>query len=82
MCQARAYQLAKQYNSMVTERRDIHSLHGLPVMSGVRPKPCMASLVSEMLAIFRLNKPEKWNLNRIFALVLRKEAENTHHDPI
>jgi hypothetical protein len=34
-----------------------------------------------MLAIRRLNKPEEWNLNRIFALVIRKEAENTHHDP-
>jgi hypothetical protein len=47
MYKAKAYRLAKQYGPVVTERRDIHSLCGLPVMSGVRPKPCMASLVSE-----------------------------------
>jgi hypothetical protein len=35
-----------------------------------------------MMTIRRLNKPEKRNLNRIFALVLQKDAENTHHDPI
>jgi hypothetical protein len=35
-----------------------------------------------MLTIRRLNKPEERNLNRIFALVLWKDVENTHHDPM
>jgi hypothetical protein len=64
------------------EGRDKCSLRELPLISGMRPKPCIASLVGEMLTIRRLNKPEERNLNRIFALVLRKDAKNTHHDPI
>jgi len=35
-----------------------------------------------MLTIRRLNKPEERNLNRIFVVVLQKDAKNTHHDPI
>ena len=36
----------------------------------------------KMLTISRLNKPEERDLNRMFALVLRKDAKNTYHDPI
>jgi hypothetical protein len=35
-----------------------------------------------MLTIHRLNKPEERNLNCIFALVLWKDMENTHHNPM
>jgi hypothetical protein len=35
-----------------------------------------------MLTIRKLNRPEERNLSHIFALVLRKDVENTHHNPI
>jgi hypothetical protein len=41
------YRLARQHDPVVTEERDKRSLRELSMISGMRPKPCLASLVSE-----------------------------------